>query len=311
MLWADKGDATRGAEGAGYASFPAFACHDSAPHDPPHDPKPVLISVPHAGRDYPAGLLARSRVSFECLMRLEDRYADHLIEPLIAAGYGAVVARAARALIDLNRDARDVDARAVSGIPRGTPLIVSAKQRGGLGLFPRSLPRVGELWRAPMRWQDAVQAVEQVHQPYHAAVAERLAAIRAIYGEALLLDVHSMPPLEGEKFADVARPDVVIGDRFGASATPRFAEAARSVVMRHGLVAAVNHPYPGSYIAERHGRPASGIHAIQIEISRDLYLDARLDAPGTGMAATRAMLRDLAAALSEELRGGALPIAAE
>lgn len=307
MIWAGRGKSATGGERAGYVSCPAFECFDPASHDP----KPVLISVPHAGREYPAALLARCRVPFESLTRLEDRYADHLVEPLIAAGYGVVVARVARALIDLNRDARDMDARIVSGIPRGAPLIASAKQRGGLGLFPRSLPRVGELWRAPIRWQDAVQAIEQVHQPYHAAVADRLAHIQARFGEALLLDVHSMPPLEGEKFAQAARPDVVIGDRFGASAAPRFAEVARSVAMRHGLVAAVNHPYPGSYVMDRHGKPVLGVHAIQIEISRDLYLDDRLDAPGVGMAAIRAMLLDLASALSEEMGSRVLPVAAE
>ena len=106
---------------------------------------------------------------------------------------------------------------------------------------------------------------------------------RGRYDQALLLDLHSMPPLAPGQGA-MPRPDIVIGDRFGGSVPSRYSELARAVATDHGFVAALNHPYPGYYIIERHGRPAAGRYAMQIEISRDLYLDEKMDLPGPGLA---------------------------
>lgn len=280
-------------------------------HAPSGAARPLLVSVPHAGRFYPDREKARSAVPLEVLARLEDRHADALVAGLDARGYGVVVAHVARAVIDLNRDPRDIDRRMIAGMPHGQAVIETAKSRGGLGLFPRSLPRVGGLWRAPLPWVEAEARVAAIHAPYHALLDRQMHAIRAAEGQALLLDVHSMPPLERARYPAGQRPDIVIGDRFGASAATRFSESARAVVERHGLCAAVNHPYAGTYIAERHGRPAQGRHALQIEISRDLYLDERLEEPGQGLSAMRALIIDLAGALAEELRGQDLPVAAE
>tara|TARA_R110000782_G_scaffold78276_8_gene155405 strand:- start:62434 stop:63315 length:882 start_codon:yes stop_codon:yes gene_type:complete len=270
---------------------------------------PVLLSVPHAGRDYSDAVLTRARVPHAALQRLEDRHADLLIARLLDRGYPAIVARTPRAVIDLNRDARDIDPRLVDIIPPGQPLVQSAKQRGGLGLFPRLLPRCGDLWRAPMSWEAARSHIETTHTPYHRALEEHLDRLQTEYGEVLLIDVHSMPPLpvaRGER-----RVDVVIGDRFGASAMGRLAEAARAAVASHGLVAALNHPYPGYYLLDRHGRPDKGRHALQIEISRDLYLDAALNEAGPGLRHIQSMLVDLVERLGQELIRGSWSEAAE
>ena len=273
---------------------------------------PVLISVPHAGRHYPAEVRAMSAVPVSTLAQLEDRYADTLVEGLDAHGYSVIVAEIARAVIDLNRDPRDIDRRMIAGMPHGEALIETAKSRGGLGLFPRSLPRVGCLWRGLLHWHEARARIATIHTPYHALIAQEMRAIQAEHGEALLIDVHSMPPLEPGRFGGDSRPDVVIGDRFGASASARFSDVARAVVTRHGLRSALNHPYPGTYIAERHGKPAAGRHVLQIEISRDLYLDAALREVGSGVTAIRAMVADLVNTLRDEItRDSALAIAAE
>jgi len=260
---------------------------------------PVLLSVPHAGRAYPDSLLANARVPHATLEKLEDRYADLLIADCVAAGVGAVLALTPRALIDLNRDPRDIDARMVRGLPRHQPLVQSSKQRGGLGLFPRSLPRTGDLWQWPIEWEEARARIEGTHLAFHAAVSAEIGGLRAIWDESLLLDIHSMPPLIA--LSGEARPDVVIGDRFGVSAGGRLSDIAFDVVERHGLRPALNHPYPGYYMLERHGQPSRGRHALQIEISRDLYLDEGLRSPGAGIGPTRKMLNDLVFELAEEL----------
>ncbi len=273
---------------------------------------PVLISVPHAGRVYPAEVRAQSAHPPATLALLEDRHADALVAGLDARGFRVIVAQLARAAIDLNRDPREIDRRMIAGMPHGHAVIETTKSRGGLGLFPRSLPRVGSLWRGPLHWDQAQARIAAVHAPYHARIEQEMQAIKAAYGQALLLDVHSMPPLEPGRFGGDARPDVVIGDRFGVSAAARFSEIARAVVARHGLHCALNHPYPGTYIAERHGRPSAGRHALQIEISRDLYLDSTLREPGEGLASIRAVVGDLADTLRDELaRDSGFALAAE
>ena len=259
---------------------------------------PVVVSVPHAGRDYSAILLAQARVPVATLRRLEDRHADLLAHGLIARGHDVLVARAPRALIDLNRDMREVDPMMVRGLPHGVALLPSAKLRGGLGLVPRRLPGANELWRGPFDWADIQYRIATIHQPYHAALAERLVRARAAFGYAILLDLHSMPPLPATQDAPTAR--IVLGDRFGRSASARLMARAADLFAGHGLVVAQNHPYPGNYLIERHGRPRDNVHAMQVEIDRSLYLDSALDRPGPGLAAMQAMILRLADVLADE-----------
>lgn len=269
---------------------------------------PVIISVPHAGRAYPDSIWQRSRLSPVRMQEMEDRYVDLLVAPLIRANYAVLVAQAPRALIDLNRDERDIDTRLVQNIPHNQPLIESAKQRGGLGLFPRSLPRAGDLWRGVMDWSEAVSRIENIHKPYHQALTQMLGRACAAHGHAVLLDIHSMPPLTrvGQK-----NPDMVIGDRFGVSAASRFSATATAVIAGRGYEVALNHPYAGSHMLDKHGRPVRGIHALQLEVSRALYLCPKLSEPGDGLNETREMVLALVEALAEELRNNDWAIAAE
>lgn len=259
---------------------------------------PIVISVPHAGRAYAAPLLAQSRVSTATLHRLEDRYADLLVHGLIARGHDVLVARAPRALIDLNRDAREVDPMMVRGLPHGIPLLPSAKLRGGLGLVPRRLAGASDLWRGPFEWADIQHRIATVHQPYHAALGDRLSRAREAHGYAILVDVHSMPPLPAS--GDQQAAQIVLGDRFGRSASGRLIARAADMFAGAGLKVAQNHPYPGNYLLERHGRPDRNLHAMQVEVDRSLYLDSALDRPGPGLEAIQALLVRLADVLADE-----------
>lgn len=292
-----------GGEGAVDASAPTFLRHAGVAGK-----GAVVISVPHAGRTYDPAILARLRRSAHELRLMEDRFADLLVAPLVAAGYPVLLAQVPRAVVDLNRDERDIDPRLVRNIPYGQPLIQSAKQRGGLGVFPRSLPGAGDLWRGSIDWEEAQRRIEQVHRPYHQMLGRMLEDVQAAHGVVLLLDVHSMPPLapvmqglaggEGEA---AGVPDLVIGDRFGASADGRLSALALAVAETQGLHAALNHPYAGSYLLDRHGKPGRGRHALQIEISRALYLDEALDQPAEGVAHVQALLLALVHAMVDEL----------
>ncbi|MCB2015727.1 MAG: N-formylglutamate amidohydrolase [Sphingobium sp.] len=270
---------------------------------------PILLSVPHAGRAYPDFILQHSRVDLTILQRLEDRYADLLVGKLLDQDYPALIARTPRAMIDLNRDERDIDPVIISDMPGHISLVRTAKQRGGLGLIPRFLPRSGDLWKGPIAWAQVSERIENHHRPYHHRIGARLDELHSVHPEVLLLDIHSMPPLPAK--AGEKRPDVVIGDRFGASAATRLAETACAVIRAHGYAPALNTPYPGYHLIERHAKPVVGRHALQIEISRDLYLDSGLNQPGKGLGKILEMMSELVARLEQEIRSQIWSQAAE
>lgn len=279
-------------------------------HGPATPDRPVILSVPHAGRDYPPALLAQARVRPEMLRRLEDRWADLLVQPLIARGFTLLIARAPRAMIDLNRHEREVDPTMVRDLPHGVALQGSAKLRGGLGLLPRRLPGAQDLWRGPLPWAEVQRRIDQVHRPYHAMLAQLMQVAQQAHGHAILIDLHSMPPLPPSMPGRRA-PGMVLGDRFGRSASSRLMALVADIAEAHDVATAQNHPYAGDHLLDRHGRPGRGLHAIQLEIDRSLYLDATLDRPGPGVERMRALVTDIAEALARELPRADYALAAE
>lgn len=264
---------------------------------------PVLLSIPHSGRDYPSWLLAESRRGLPSLEPLEDPLVDRLAWRAIGLGLPAVIARTPRAAIDCNRSGDELDPATVSMPPGPDP---GPRARGGLGLIPGRTPRDGELWRRKLSVKELEGRKAEAWAPYHQAVAAGLETLRRRFGEVLLLDCHSMPPRGGK------HPPVVLGDRHGRSAGRWLGDLARRTVEGAGLTAAFNDPYAGGWIVEHHGRPEAGIHALQVEIDRAHYLDPALRHPGPGFDRMARLLETLARTLGEALlERTAIPIAAE
>lgn len=256
---------------------PAFTLHGPNP-----SAIPVLIAVPHAGRGYTPQLLDRMRNPGYAI-RLEDRYAD-LLAAEVARRTGAMllIAHAPRAMIDLNRAADDVDWEMIDGgADRDAGSYTPGRRaRSGLGLIPRRLPGLGEIWKRRHEESELDQRIDGVHQPYHARLESVLLALRQRWGAALVVDFHSMPPLAGRP--GIPQPEFVLGDRFGASCDGKLIASVFGYFARHGRRAAHNRPYAGGYVLERHAAPNRGIHALQLEIDRGAYLDSRLEMPGAG-----------------------------
>ncbi len=302
-----KGDGNRESEREeggsipGSPGVPAFALIGPNP-----SAIPVLIAVPHAGRAYPATLLERLRHPGHAALRLEDRYADRLGDAIArATGAALLVANAPRAMLDLNRSADDVDwemlgpALRERGAVSGARVHSGQRSRSGLGLIPRRLPGLGELWKRPIDRAELEARIAGIHAPYHHRLAAALAALRRRWGAALLLDLHSMPPLATRSGAVPA--EFVIGDRFGAACDGALVAAAFGYFgeMRRG--AAHNRPYAGGYVLERHGAPRRAIHALQLEVDRTSYLDPSLFEPGKGFASMVTLLSGLVRRLAGDV----------
>lgn len=269
---------------------------------------PLLISVPHAGRSYPKAVYRNLKIPSSHLQRLEDRYSDLLAKDAIAVGFTTIVAHKPRAWIDLNRSKSEIDVDIISDLSKSHVTMPSRKVRGGLGLIPRRLSGVGELWQQRWSWVDISSRITKDHEPYHSEISRILNGMRRKFGSAILVDLHSMPPLDSE---DISQPKIVVGDRFGRTAGSRYSEFAMSVFERSGLPARLNLPYSGGYILERHANVDDNIHAIQIEVDRRTYLDISLKEPGKGLPSVAKAIADLAFALADQAGGTTLLEAAE
>lgn len=292
-----------GGEIPGSGGQPAFSLTRRLP-----SPVPVLVSVPHAGRAYPHALLERMRHPVFASLKLEDRFVDRLAEAIAqATGAALLVAHAPRAMVDLNRAEDDVDWEMIGG---GAPDDLGSyapghRARSGLGLIPRRLPGLGEVWKRRHERGELAARIADIHRPYHACLAQTLGELRDRWGAALLIDLHSMPPLASR--GGQPTPHFVIGDRFGASCHGGLVATTFAQLAERGRLASHNRPYAGGYVLERHAAPHRGIHAMQIEIDRSCYLDSRLTIPGPGFARMVADLIDLVSRLAGEVASMGCP----
>lgn len=270
-----------------HPALPAPALH------PARNGWPLLLSIAHAGRDYPQWLAASAHDGRAALEPLEDPLVDRLAWRALAAGFGAVVALSPRAAIDCNRAEDDLDPALIDGAP---PAPAEGRARLGLGLIPSRTACHGPLWRRRLSRADVEARLDQAHRPFHAAIAAALAGLRATHNSALLLDLHSMPHRPGQA-------QIVVGDRHGSSGAPWLAALAMQIAEGRGFTVAHNVPYAGGHIVARHGRPAANVHALQVEIDRSAYCQRDARTPGPGFERVATLIAALAVGLGEAVAG--------
>lgn len=235
---------------------------------------PVVLASPHSGREYPADFLARTRLTLAQLRRAEDAYVDGLLEGAVANGVPRLAARFGRSWLDLNRAPAELDP-AMYVEPFDSDIAQSSDRvQAGLGVVPRVAGQGLDIYPTRLRLDEARGRIASVHAPWHAMVADLTGRARARHGHAVLLDCHSMPsPGPGPG----GGAQIVIGDLHGRSASPALVELIARLFAGAGLRVSRNVPYAGGYTTAHHGRPEHGVHAVQIEIDRALYMDpARL-----------------------------------
>lgn len=241
---------------------------------------PVVLASPHSGRRYAPDFLARVAVPESELRRAEDAFVDRLFGAGPGLGVPLLMAEFPRAMIDVNREALELDPAMFDGALPQEANTRSPRVAAGLGTIPRLSAGGKPLYRALLPIGLALTEIERCWRPYHAALARLLDDTRALFGIALLLDCHSMPSAGGPGDTAGAAPlaDIVLGDAFGQSCDDRIIEAAEAHLSGRGYKAVRNTPYAGGYTTRHYGRPAQAVHALQIEVNRALYMDeARIE----------------------------------
>ena len=264
----------------------------------------AVFNSPHSGDHYPEELTRRTRLDRLQLRASEDALVDRLFAS--AAGYGApmLAARLPRAWVDLNRSPAELDPALIEGVrAKG----VNQRIAAGLGVVPQIVSEGAAIYSGKLTLAEAEERIRAVHAPYHARLEALLRRARSRFGAALLFDCHSMPT-EALRSAPRVRgrmPDIVLGDRFGASAARNVVAETQAAFEHAGFIVARNSPFAGGYITQRYGRPAHGLHAVQIEIDRGLYLDQKRIEPGDGFDELVARIAGVVAELVRILPGDA------
>ncbi len=258
---------------------------------------PVLVNSPHSGHNLPRSFLAKTRLSAHELLRSADLYMDEMIAPALQFGVPIAQVHFPRAFLDVNREPYELDPRMFDRKPPSFANTRSLRVTSGYGTVPRLVAEGVDIYRGRLPLEDALDRIDRYYLPYHAALRQALDRLHQRFGMAMLIDCHSMP--SASLIGPARFNDIVLGDRHGTSCAPELIDLAESVLRMTGLTVARNHPYSGGFITEQYGNPVAGIHALQIEVNRALYMDEATYRPHTGFEATRQALMTLVEALTD------------
>jgi N-formylglutamate amidohydrolase len=235
---------------------------------------PAVFNSPHSGSVYPHTFLATTRLDIAALRRSEDSFVDELVAGVVDRGYPLMRAHFPRCYVDVNREPYELDPRMFDGRLPSFANTRSMRVAGGLGTVARVVGESQEIYSQRIPVEEAIRRIEGLYKPYHRALRRLFARQHREFGAAVLIDCHSMPSTAGAK-DERPRADIVLGDRYGTSCVPAIAETVETLLRGRGYVVSRNKPYAGGFITEHYGNPAVGLHAIQLELNRALYMDER------------------------------------
>src|SRR5258705_1856301 len=259
---------------------------------------PAVFNSPHSGRIYPSDFLIASRLDLAALRRSEDSFVDELFVGVVGRGHPLMRAHFPRCYVDVNREPYELDPRMFDGRLPSFANTRSMRVAGGLGTVARVVGDAQEIYDQRLPIDEALRRIEALYKPYHRALRRLVTQVHRDFGAAVLIDCHSMPSTAGLK-DERPRADVVLGDRYGTSCVALVAETIENTLRAQGYVVSRNKPYAGGFITEHYGNPAVGLHAIQLELNRALYMDERRYERSASFATVAADLETLADKLAE------------
>jgi N-formylglutamate amidohydrolase len=261
----------------------------------------VVFSSPHSGADYPQEFVAQSRLGLPGLRRSEDCFVDELFAAAPRQGAPLIRALFPRAFVDPNREPFELDPGMFEDELPAYANTTSPRVAAGLGTIAKVVASGEDIYARPLRFAEAKRRIDDYYRPYHGALTETLAATRKRFGACLLIDCHSMPSIGGpmERDAGRMRVDFVLGDCHASSCAPFVIERVEQVLRGLGYAVARNTPYSGGFVTQHYGRPGDGLHALQIEINRALYMDEQRIQRSIGFAALAERLELLIRAIGD------------
>ncbi len=267
---------------------------------------PLVVASPHSGRFYPQEFIAQSNLPEAVLRQSEDCFVDHLVACAPDLGVPLIAAQFPRVYVDPNREPAELD-QEMFATRLGAPVnAVSPRVLAGLGVIPRLAANEQEIYGRKLDVAEAEQRLNLFYRPYHRALGELVAEAKRQFGLCVLLDCHSMPSagawMDGLHSRQRIDVDYVLGDCFGASCAERMTAAAESCLAERGAKVRRNNPYSGGYVAQAYGKPAQGVHVLQLEINRALYMDEAALLPATGFTVVQAAMAELIERLSAAAR---------
>lgn len=269
----------------------------------------VIFASPHSARTYPADFLEQSILDPVTIRSSEDAFVHELIESAPEFGAPLLVAGVPRAYVDLNRSPDELDPALILGaVRRGqNPRVAS-----GLGVIPRVVSNGRAIYAGKLTMGEVRSRIDRYWRPYHNAVQRLLESAYLTFGQAILVDCHSMPheAMDGAARSRGRAPDIVLGDRFGAAADGDIVDRIEAAFAAAGLRVARNAPFAGAYVAQAYGRPSRQQHAVQIEIDRALYMNERQICPSADFEAFRTLMRGVIAEITA-IGQDRIPLAAE
>jgi N-formylglutamate deformylase len=260
---------------------------------------PLVLASPHSGRAYPAEFVAAAQLDALTLRRSEDSFVDELFAAAPGLGAPLIAATFPRAFCDVNREAWELDPQMFEDKLPGWVNTSSARVVAGLGTIARVVASGEPIYRHKLRFAEAERRVRDCWQPFHAGLQALIAETVQGFGTCLLVDCHSMP-----SGGTAARPgaDFIIGDAHGTACSPHVVRRLEALLSGMGYRVRRNEPYAGGYITRSYGRPVQGIHAVQIEIARSLYMDEGRYQRNGQFDRMREQMREIIAALAAESR---------
>lgn len=256
---------------------------------------PLVFNSCHSGRDYPERFLKMTRLDNLSIRQSEDAYVDELFSRAPHLGAPLLRAHFPRAYLDVNREPWELDPAMFAEPLSDRFNTTSPRVAAGLGTLARVVAENKPIYRDRLTLDDARMRIEGIYQPYHATLQKLLSDALSAFGIAILIDCHSMPKLarSGER----PSPDIVLGDRYGTACAPAIVDMVEAVFTGAGLRVARNRPYAGGFITRTYGRPQYGVHVIQVEISRHLYMNEATLSRAANFEATRQIADKLIQAL--------------
>ncbi len=256
---------------------------------------PLVFNSAHSGRDYPERFLKMTRLDHLSIRQSEDAYVDELFARAPHLGAPLLRAHFPRAYLDVNREPWELDPAMFAEPLSERCNTTSPRVAAGLGTLARVVAENKPIYHERLSLADARMRIEGIYQPYHATLQRLLSEAVSTFGAAVLIDCHSMPRLT--RSGDRPAPDVVLGDRYGTTCAPALIDLAETVFAAAGLRVARNRPYAGGFATRTYGRPQHGVHALQVEISRHLYMDEVTLERHEGFEAVRQLVERLVIAL--------------